>query len=131
MRHLAALLPVYFTVLGIVCASDLTALRLPAVAAAAGPSAHPCHEPAAPAAPALPTEETPAGGSACERHCASLATAVPLVHSAALTLVAAAWAPLTPHPGAPAPTALIRSAAPGRYRAPPDDLVLRHACFLL
>ena len=131
MRHLAALLPVYFTVLGIVCASDLTALGLPAVATAAGSTAHPCHEPAAPAAPALPTEETPAGGSACERHCASLATAVPLVHSAALTLVAAAWAPLTPHPGAAAPTLLIRRAAPGRHRAPPDDLVLRHACFLL
>ena len=128
MRRLAALLAAYFSVLGIVCTSDLTAPGLPEVATAAGPTAHPCHEPAA---PALPAGEPAAGGSACRLHCASLATGVPLVHTAALTWVAVAWAPLTPHPGAPAPAALIRRTTPGRHRVPPDDLVLRHARFLL
>ena len=128
MKRLAALLAMYFSVLAIVCASDAMALGVPGVAPALERGARSCHEPAA---PALPAEEPAAGGSACERHCASLAAGVAFAQATALPLVAAAWAPSAVPLRAPASAGPIRRAATDRHHAPPGDLVLLHASFRL
>jgi hypothetical protein len=131
MRRLATLLAVYFSVLAVVCTADATAGGFPAIPRTAEPVAHSCHGSALPVAPALPAEEPATGGSSCERHCASLSVGVPFVQAAALPPLAAAWAPLSSPLEARTAAALIRRSALSRRRAPPGDLVLRHASFLL
>jgi hypothetical protein len=131
MRRLAALLAVYFSVLAIVCTANATARGFPAVARATEPGAPSCHGAALPTAPGLPAEEPAAGGSACERHCASWSAGVPFVQAATLPPVAATWAAFNSPLAARAPAARLRRSALSRHRAPPGDLVLRHASFLL